>query len=470
MSKEDKNIKSKSQNQEMSNEASIKKDVNSSKAETVEATHIRGNTAKPSHSKTSDSAAQDLTTDKLEKLKQSLEALKKNPNALKAFQDQLGIAQGNKPTKNLPTTFSQKAVSVASKLTLRNLQKVIKGSVVAIDGFVDFVTKKEGKDRNIVVQKARYPILFGMWVCIIVFLIGGVWSGLAPLDQGSHAMGFVISDSKKQLIQHKEGGILEKVYVIEGEQVKTGQVLMQLSSKQVKSQLDGLVLQKESLDKQLALVKEQMDSVADLEKEGYFAKFKVMDMQTNEARILGQISDVQSRIIATEDSLDRLSIVSPINGSVNQIQVYTQGAAVPPGETLMTITPSNENLLIEAFVNPADIDSVSVGLKAKVKITAFKHRSAGFLEGTVSFVSSDVVEPPRSHQTQEGMVMQQQGLKYRVKIEIDKEQLKKISKYRAYELYPGMGADVIIVLGERTLLEYLLDPITSTFWHAFKET
>ena len=142
---------------------------------------------------------------------------------------------------------------------------------------------------------------------------------------------------------------------------------------------------------------------------------------------------------------------------------------MPQGGTLMTITPEDDNLIVEAYVRPDDIDMVYIGLKAKIRISAFKHRSVAPLEGVVSHISSDVVEAPQYHQSQESMILQQQGLQYRVKIEIDKSQLSKISKYRNYELHPGMMADVMIVTGERTVLQYLIDPITSTFWHAFVE-
>ena len=56
-----------------------------------------------------------------------------------------------------------------------------------------------------------------------------------------------------------------------------------------------------------------------------------------------------------------------------------------------------------------------------------------------------------------------------MRIEVDKAQLNKISRLRNYELYPGMQAEINIVTGERTFLQYLMDPVTSTFWHAFNE-
>ena len=407
-----------------------------------------------------------LPLEQSQQLQQSLEALKQNPEAMKVFQQ---LMKSQQPEK--PQTLPQKMLNVAGKFTVSNMQKSAAISLKVIDSFVGFIVKKEGKGRNEVVQKARSPILFGLWVVIITFFIAGIWSGVAPLDKASHAVGFVVTDSKKQIIQHREGGILEELYVKEGEDVEAGQLLAKLSDKAIKSNLDGSRAQKNSFEKQLGLIREQLVGLEDLQQKGFVSKSHLMESQSKEAQLIAHMSDAESRILELEERLERLSIISPLTGIVNQIQTYTKGGTIPSGGTLMTITPKEDNLLIEAYVSPDDIDSVHIGLKSKVRISAFKHRSTGPLDGIVSFVSSDVFEPAQGHQSQEAMLLQRdaKGLKYKIRIEIDKEQLKKISKYRNYELYPGMQADVTIVTGERTLLQYLLDPITTTFWYAFKE-
>ena len=408
-----------------------------------------------------------------QQLQQSLEALKQNPEAMKAFQQLIKSEQPQKES----TTVTQKLVTVASKFTASNIQKSASTSLKLIDSFVRFIVKKEGEEgeegegRNEVVQKARSPILFGMWVAIVVFFIGGLWSGLAPLDKASHAQGFVVPDSKKQILQHREGGILEELYVKEGEEVEAGQLLAKLSDKAIKASLEGLRAQKNSSEKLLEINREQLSALEELYQKGFASKVPLIETQSKEAQNIAHISDIEARILEQEERLERLSIVSPLTGVVNQIQIHTKGGTVQQGATLMTVTPADDTLVIEAFVSPDDIDSVHIGLKSKVRISAFRHRSTGYLDGTVSFVSSDIYELPQGN-PQEATAMQRdpKGLKYKVRVEIDKEQLKKISKYRSYELYPGMTADVTIVTGERTLLQYLLDPVTSTFWHAFKET
>lgn len=394
--------------------------------------------------------------------KQSLEAIKNNPQALKAIKEALSITDA-------PPTKKDLAIQKTKKFTLDNLQKTLKSSLTALDLFVNYVAKKDGPDRNDVLQKARSPILFGFWVAFFTFIVAGVWSGIAPLDSSSHATGFVIPSAKKQVIQHKEGGIIEKIYVKEGDKVKAGDKLLQLSDKVLKSQIVAIRSQRNSLKKQLDLTSSQLEEMHKLFAEGFVQKDRLVQLQSREADIIGNLSELEARLINAEESFERLLVTAQISGTVNQIQFHTLGAVVPQGGTLMTITPDDDNLIIEAYVRPDDIDTVYVGLRAKIRISAFKHRSVSPLDGIVTHISSDVVEPSQYHQSQETPLLQQGGLQYKVKIEVDKNQLTKISKYRNYELHPGMMADVMIVTGERTVLQYLMDPITSTFWHAFIE-
>lgn len=393
-------------------------------------------------------------------LKRSLEALKNNPQAMEMLKNAL--------MEQKPLTKQQELISKTKKFTGANLQKTLKSAMQKVDLLMNYVIKKDGPDRNELLQQARPPILFGLWVAFFTFIVAGIWSGFAPLDSSSHATGFVVPSSKKQVIQHLEGGILEKIYVKEGDKVEATTPLVKLSDKVLRAKIKGFKAQKKSLETQLSLTTEQLQEMTQLFSEGFVQKEKLIQLQSREADIIANLSEAESRIITSEESLERLVIVAPISGTVNQVQFNTIGAVVPQGGTLLTIIPEDDNLIVEAYVKPDDIDTVYIGLKAKIRISAFKHRSVAPLEGVVSHISSDVVEPPDHHKSQESMILQQ-GLQYKVKIEVDKSQLSKISKYRNYELHPGMMADVMIVTGERTVLQYLMDPITSTFWHAFVE-
>lgn len=468
-----------------------------------------------------------------------------------------------------------------------SIARSIKYSMFAVDELVKFTTKQNDEGRNDALNYTRKPILFGMWVCIVTFLIGGTWAALAPLDSASSALGVVVVDSSKKIIQHREGGIVERIFIKDGDHVKKDDPLIKLSDTAIKPDLDSALAKQKTLKimlerlkaeesgknqlefsdetmskiedpdiirlistqqalftsrknayegkqkildqrtsqiekekeanlakldalrKQLELSSERLEASTELSEKSLFSKSQLAQIQANNIEISGNISALESGILRLEqqltevklekenvrsqflseinmqiqeasdhlkqvdeginkinDMFSRLTITSPTDGVVSQLKIHTIGGIIQPGAPILTITPENDNLVIDAYVRSADIDSVHVGLKAKVRISAFKSRSTGPLDGTVVNVSPDVVEPTDALQQH---FIQQLGLCYKVKIEVDKAQLKKISKYRDYELFPGMQADVMIVTGERTFLQYLLDPVTNTFWHAFIE-
>lgn len=374
----------------------------------------------------------------------------------------------SEPQTKKPVTLKEKAKTALKHASKHGSSSLAKKLLTAGDKMISFITLKYDKKSDDVVTKARSPIMFGIWVVIITFVIGGLWSGFAPLDSSAGAQGFVVVASKKQIIQHREGGIIEAIYVKEGEHVTANQPLLKLSDKNVKAQLESAKAQKKSLSKQLSLNQSQLESMNTLYEKGFVQKQKLIELQSQEAQIIGKLSEVEANILIYEENMNRIIIKSPVSGTVNQLQVHTIGGTVSPGMILMTITPKEDDLIVEAYLPPQEIDSVYVGLTARVRIHAFKSRTTAPLDGTVTFISSDVIEPPQHHM-QESPLFQRGTLYYKVKISIDKTQLRRISRYKDLELYPGMMADIMIVTGERTLLQYLLDPVTNTFWHAFIE-
>jgi HlyD family secretion protein len=381
------------------------------------------------------------------KLLRLLDEIKQHPEVLKLLHK----------TKH----HKEKFVNYKSANLIHDFQIILASSLKAIDSAVSFIMYKSTKNdptRNEVVQQARSPILFGIWVSIVTFVIGGLWSALAPLDSSAPAQGSVVVDTDKKIIQHKEGGIIDAIYVKDGDHVKQGQELIRLSAIELQASISSAEAQHESLSKQLELLREQVAVNQELLDKGFAQKSKVVELQLREHETLSNLNQVEAKTIAAKDALNRLVITSPIDGIVNQLAVHTIGGVVRSGEALLSIIPQDDNLVIDAYVDPKDIDSVHVGLKAKVRITAFKGRSTAPLDGVVVQVSPDVVDrgnnmPPA----------------YKVRVEVDKAQLTKISRLRNYELYPGMQAEINIVTGERTFLQYLMDPVTSTFWHAFNE-
>ena len=373
-------------------------------------------------------------------------------------------------------SFPEKIKERCKKIiSLKYWTYTLMGIMKAIDLFISFIIMPRGEGRNKALQKARSPILFGLWVFFIFFIIGGFWAGFAPLDKAVGANGFIVTSSKKQIIQHKDGGIVEKIYVREGDHVKNNQPLVKLEETQYKTALESAYDQRKETEELLKSVEERIAGLQDLIKKDVIAKFdqKVITAESQKTQLKTQLSETNAKIANYEEQLQKLVIKSPINGIVTQVNVTTIGGTVNSGQAIMTITPSQEDLLLEAYVQAQDIEPVYVGLKAKVQIAAFRSKTTSPLDGIVTYVSPDVVDlvqQPGGVSNTESFILQQgRGMYYKVRISIDKKQLKKISKFKDYELTPGMNAQVQITIGERTLVQYLLDPILMTFWHAFKE-
>ncbi|WP_250312217.1 HlyD family type I secretion periplasmic adaptor subunit [Rickettsia endosymbiont of Oedothorax gibbosus] len=177
----------------------------------------------------------------------------------------------------------------------------------------------------------------------------------------------------------------------------------------------------------------------------------------------GQVSHLKEQFTAYKDSLSRTVITSPVDGIVNVLHFHTIGGVIPNNTTpIVEISPTNDTLIIEAKVPQKNIDSVHEGLLAKIRFSAFKSRTTPLFTGKVVRISPDTVQDrTQAQQTPETF--------YVAIIEIDMEEFNKIAKARKLELHPGMQVEVQIVTGTRTLLRYLLDPITDTMFRAFKE-
>jgi HlyD family secretion protein/epimerase transport system membrane fusion protein len=140
---------------------------------------------------------------------------------------------------------------------------------------------------------------------------------------------------------------------------------------------------------------------------------------------------------------------------VLNLRYHTLGGVVEPGGAILDLVPQDDSLIIEARVNPADIDVVHEGLPARVALIAYKSRTTPQLNGTVRQVSADTLTDERT------------GERYFVaRIEIDREELARLDGIR---LAAGMPAEAFIETGRRTLLEYLIQPLTDSFRRAFRE-
>jgi HlyD family secretion protein/epimerase transport system membrane fusion protein len=170
-----------------------------------------------------------------------------------------------------------------------------------------------------------------------------------------------------------------------------------------------------------------------------------------------ELATVTEKLNSSVDILKRTVIVAPIAGVVLNMRFKTNGGVLKPAEPILDIVPADDTLLIDARVSPTDIDVVRVGLPAKVQLTAYSGRSMPRVNGVVRTVSADRVFDEASRQTY-----------YRARVHVDREEIRQ--SHSNIELIPGMPAEVLIVTGERTMVDYIFQPFLDALWRSFRET
>tara|TARA_R110001592_G_scaffold363077_1_gene680052 strand:+ start:20439 stop:21719 length:1281 start_codon:yes stop_codon:yes gene_type:complete len=169
------------------------------------------------------------------------------------------------------------------------------------------------------------------------------------------------------------------------------------------------------------------------------------DTQTELNKYLDQFSQISQTSGALEDRLDRTQVKSPVNGTVKQLMLTTLGGVVQPGMDLISIVPMEDSLLIEIKIRPSDIARLYPGQKAMVKFTAYDFTIYGGLEAELVHISADSI----SHEDDESF--------YLVRVKTYQNNLGSVVK--PLPIIPGMIAEVDILTGKKTLLNYLLKPI-----------
>ena len=171
--------------------------------------------------------------------------------------------------------------------------------------------------------------------------------------------------------------------------------------------------------------------------------------------VQANLFDIEERINAARDVLARTEIRAVQAGTIVDLKVHTKGGVIAPGEDLLDIVPGEDLLIIEARIDPKDIDVVSWGLPARVRFTAFNQRNAVPMDGRVISVSADNLVDERTGEAY-----------YLARIKLDQDPADFLDGVR---LYPGMQAEVMIVTGSRTALEYILSPVRQSMGRALRE-
>ena len=237
---------------------------------------------------------------------------------------------------------------------------------------------------------------------------------------------------------------------LQGE-LKTLSDLYQLASEELKMNEPLL----KSGDVSRAEVLRLQRQVADLggQMEAKRARY-LQDLQTEIARTQEELNAVEQNRRQREDQLAYTDLAAPTDGIVKNVRLTTIGAVLHPGDEMLQIVPTDDELIVEAKVRPADIGFIRVGQSASVKFDAYDYSIYGSASGKVNYISPDTLSDPGERGGEQSY--------YRVHLQVDASQMRPRGAGEKIELQPGMVATVEIKTGDSTVLHYLLKPIVKT--------
>lgn len=364
-----------------------------------------------------------------------------------------------------------------------------------------------------------------IWLCVFSIWGFILWASYAWLDEIVRGEGQIVSSSQPQIIQNLEGGIMSELTVQEGEEVADGDVLARLFGTQFQSAVDDLQNQIATLEirrlrleaelagesvfqappslvarlpemvasEQALLAARRLDFVqrresarvileqAEAEKtlmenlidqkvvaliEVTRARKAHADAQNNYDAIASQtqleqaqeysntlkeLATLRQNLKAAQDQLNRTVLVAPMRGIVTNLRVTTIGGVVRPGEEIMQLIPVDEDLFVEAQIAPKDIANILPGQEATIKVSAYDYTIYGTLKGRVAVISADTFKDEQDPRAEPH---------YKVQVRVDMAAL--TERQEAINVRPGMQATVELHTGAKTVLQYLLKPLTKS--------
>jgi HlyD family secretion protein len=296
-----------------------------------------------------------------------------------------------------------------------------------------------------------------------------------------------------KLVEDEERQFLERRETLNG-QIS----IIESKRSQLKTEIEGIDIEKKSAEKQVVLSNQEMKSVRDLHKKQLVPTTRLLALERELARLEGiigktitetakaqnavsemgiqieqtkqkfkedvatnlldvrtKLSDFRQKNIVATDVLKRVELQAPRSGTVQNLKAFTIGQVIRPGEPILDIVPDDEALIIQAQFQPQDIDVVHDGQKAEIKFPAFHSRTLPTMEGVIETLSHDRLVDEASRQPY-----------YLGTIVISKADIPGEYEVR---LRPGMPAEIIVAAGERTVLNYLVSPLSSAIRKTFIE-
>ena len=313
-------------------------------------------------------------------------------------------------------------------------------------------------------------------------------------DPGAIAFPEEVTEKRPDLVATQRSLFSARLQALRARR-ETAQEVLRQRSQQVETLRRRLEQQRGSL----SILVEQERSVAELADKGYFPRLRYLSIQRDVQDLRGQISQTESELDAARaalsearsrlNSIDKewnadvltelnetvtqrdsarstleqqranlrhLTLVSPADGIVKDLKVASLGQSVSPNEPLMKVVPVGERLIVEAQLPNKDIGYVEAGQPAEVKLATYDFTKYGFLKGHVERISPDATADEQT-----GRLM------FTVTVRTEKSYLGEPPG--RYPVTPGMSAQVDIVIGKRTILDFLTERLRQTGAEAFRE-
>ncbi|HEX4042042.1 MAG TPA: HlyD family type I secretion periplasmic adaptor subunit [Xanthobacteraceae bacterium] len=274
--------------------------------------------------------------------------------------------------------------------------------------------------------------------------------------------------------------------------------ILQQQIAQYDQQINGFNAIKNAKATQLKLVHEELGDISGLAQEGYVTKSRVLALQREAGQLAGdrgqamaemararqgigesrrqilqvdkqrqedvskeldalagQLSDLTQKQVAANDVVSRLDIVSPIAGTVTNLAVHTVGGVISPGSALMEIVPANGRLVVEAEVNPIDVNAIAVGDEVSIRVFVAGGRLTPTIFGRLDDISADRITVPNSNRSY-----------YKARVSISPAQAARLGNIK---LKVGMPVEAMISTGQQTALHYVVKPLLDSITRSFRE-
>jgi membrane fusion protein, adhesin transport system len=311
--------------------------------------------------------------------------------------------------------------------------------------------------KAILLEEASSPRFTRVTISLIAGLLIAfvAWASVARLETVAVALGEIVPSGAVQIVQHLDGGRIQKINVIDGQAVKKGDVLLTLNPADARSDLEGLSARAIKLKAEVDYLRDIATIRGDLAKDRLVTRTQALDAQRALASSEGEYDRTLFEIEKLKERLGRLEVVSPVNGIVQGLKYRTVGGVIAPGATVLNVVPTDDVVHAEIRVSTQDIGHVREGQLVRVKVSTYEFMRYGIVEGKVSVVSAF------------SSLDDKQQPYFKAIVDLSRKSLGKTDQ--ELPILPGMTVQGDVVTDNQTVLRYLLRPVFVAFSQGMRE-